>query len=94
MQTDRFCSSDGFDQSLKCWSGDFHELSADIFQQIASLIRSDGLHKMLFGSSQDALKSNQKQIVDDVASDFFRAASMYSCSNREMPSQTAASISP
>ena len=49
---------------------------------------------MLFGRRQDALESDDEEIVDQVCADVFGPRPMYSCSNRVIPAQMVASISP
>jgi hypothetical protein len=85
---------DALNHCLQCWSCRFDELRPNLLEQVSPFLRRERPIQVLFGGSQYAEHANHQQLADQVGVDVFGPRPMYSCSRREMPSQTAASISP
>jgi hypothetical protein len=82
------------DHCLDERSRGFDKMGTHLFKEAPSLVGGQRLDQVLFGRGQVALEADKENFVDQMRADVLRTRPMYSCANRPIPSQMAASISP
>jgi hypothetical protein len=73
VQTQHLRAGHVQDHRFQDGPGRFNQLSPDLFEQVSPLVGGKRLDKLLLGGGQDALKSDNEEVADEVSVNILRS---------------------